>query len=115
VVLGLTESWWSDKYNIRGPVILFNVTIEIIGISVLGFAVNPSVRYFGAFLLVGSSNANVPAALTYQGVNIVGQWNEHSAQPQLLEWEVWAELSGPWLSEVKMLLHISKFKRLFDI
>jgi hypothetical protein len=55
-------------------VLLFNATIEIIGIAVLGFAGNSSVRYFGAFLLVGASNANVPAALTYQGVNIVGQW-----------------------------------------
>jgi hypothetical protein len=26
-----------------------------------------------------------------------------------------AELLGPWLLEAKMLLHISKFKHLFDI
>ncbi|KAK5162376.1 hypothetical protein LTS14_000723 [Recurvomyces mirabilis] len=73
-ILGLTESWLSDKYSVRGPLLIINATIEIIGISVLGYAANPSVRFFGAFLVVGGSNANVPASLTYQAVNIVGQW-----------------------------------------
>jgi hypothetical protein len=48
-------------------------------------------------------------------ISLLGNGNEHSAQLQLSEWEVSAELWGHWLSEAKMLLHISKFKHLFDI
>lgn len=59
---------------IRGHIIIFNSVLEIIGVAVLGFASNPSVRYFGAFLITGGANANVPASLTYQANNIVGQW-----------------------------------------
>ncbi|KAB8211954.1 major facilitator superfamily domain-containing protein [Aspergillus parasiticus] len=73
-ILGFTESWLSDRYRNRGSVIIFNSLLEIIGICVLGFATNSSVRYFGAFILVGGANANLPACLTYQSNNITGQW-----------------------------------------
>ncbi len=51
-LLGFSESAVSDKWNIRGHVIVFNCILEIIGIAVLGFAEQPYVRYFGAFLVV---------------------------------------------------------------
>ncbi|KAI9373416.1 major facilitator superfamily domain-containing protein [Aspergillus egyptiacus] len=73
-VLGLTESWLSDKYKIRGPVVILNAILQIIGVAVLGYATNNGVRYFGAFILCGSCNANIPAVLTYQSNNITGQW-----------------------------------------
>ncbi|KAL2842113.1 major facilitator superfamily domain-containing protein [Aspergillus pseudodeflectus] len=73
-VLGLTESWLSDKYKLRGPVVVFNAVLQIIGIALLGYAKQNGVRYFGAFVLTGSCNANIPAALTYQSNNITGQW-----------------------------------------
>lgn len=31
-------------------------------------------RYFGAYLLTGGAFSNVPAGLTYQANNVVGQW-----------------------------------------
>ena len=73
-LLGFTESWISDKHMIRGHILIFNSLLEIVGIAVLGFAVNPSVRYFGAFLIVGGSNSNVPSSLTYQANDVVGRW-----------------------------------------
>jgi hypothetical protein len=73
-LLGYCEAWISDKYRIRGHIIVFNALLEIIGIAVLGFASQPYVRYFGAFLITGGSNSNVPASMTYQSNNVVGQW-----------------------------------------
>lgn len=70
----MTEAWISDKYQIRGHIIIFNCVLEIIGIALLGYAGDPYVRYFGAFLITGGSNSNVPASLTYQANNVVGQW-----------------------------------------
>jgi hypothetical protein len=64
----------SDRWNIRGHIIVFNCILEIIGIAILGFAHRPYVRYFGAYLITGGSNSNVPASMTYQANNIVGQW-----------------------------------------
>jgi hypothetical protein len=48
--------------------------VQLAGIAVLGYAKQSAVRYFGAFILVGCCNANIPASLTYQSNNIVGQW-----------------------------------------
>lgn len=41
----------SDKLNIRAHIIAFNAVLMIIGVAVLGFADQPYVRYFGAFLV----------------------------------------------------------------
>ncbi|SMY23955.1 unnamed protein product [Zymoseptoria tritici ST99CH_1A5] len=73
-LLGFTESYLSDKYNLRGPVLIFNALLEIIGIAILGYASQPYVRYFGAFLITGGANSNIPAIMTYQANNVVGQW-----------------------------------------
>ena len=73
-LLGFVESWISDKFNVRAHILIFNGCLEIIGIGILGYADQPYVRYFGAFLIVGGANSNVPAALTYQANNVVGQW-----------------------------------------
>ncbi|CZR47387.1 uncharacterized protein FPRO_08761 [Fusarium proliferatum ET1] len=73
-VLGLTESWLSDKYKLRGPFIMLNSILEIIGLSLLGFHYDNVVRYIGAYFVVGGANACLPLTLTYQSNNIVGQW-----------------------------------------
>jgi hypothetical protein len=39
--------WAGDKYHVRGPIIVFNMILCIIGISIMGFAKSPAVRYFG--------------------------------------------------------------------
>jgi MFS family permease len=63
-----------DKYHIRGPIIIFNAILGLIGLPLLGYASNNGVRYFGVFLATISANANVPAILAYQANNIRGQW-----------------------------------------
>ncbi|KAE9369927.1 MFS general substrate transporter [Stipitochalara longipes BDJ] len=65
---------FADRHHIRGPIIIFNACLGLIGLPLLGFLENSKVRYFGVFLATISANANVPAMLTYQANNIRGQW-----------------------------------------
>jgi hypothetical protein len=69
-----TEAWISDKYHMRGVIIVFNGTLALIGLPLLGFASNSAVRYFGVFLASVGSNSNIPAILTFQANNVRGQW-----------------------------------------
>jgi MFS family permease len=39
--------WAGDKYHVRGPIIVFNMILCIIGVSIMGFHSSPGVRYFG--------------------------------------------------------------------
>jgi hypothetical protein len=93
--LGFTESWISDRWIIRGHIIVFNCALEIIGIAILGFAGRPYVRYFGVFLITGGSNSNVPASMTYQANKIVGQWKRMftSASMVAMGGTYWSDVS----------------------
>ncbi|KAL6247683.1 hypothetical protein RBB50_005031 [Rhinocladiella similis] len=73
-VLGLAQSVLSDRIGLRTPFLLFNCVIEVIGVVVLGYAKQSGVRYFGAFLIIGGANSNIPLSLTYQANNIRGVW-----------------------------------------
>jgi hypothetical protein len=66
--------WAGDKYRIRGPIIVFNMLVCIIGLPIMGFAKSPAVQYFGVFLTTAGANSNIPAAMSYQANNIRGQW-----------------------------------------
>lgn len=66
--------WLGDKYRVRGLPILINMTLCLIGLPIMGFHSNPSVRYFGVFLVTAGANANVPSTMSYQANNIRGQW-----------------------------------------
>lgn len=70
----MATAWLSDKYKLRGPFIIFNAIVAIVGLPLMGFAESNAVRYFGVFLTTGGGNANVPAAMGYQANNIRGQW-----------------------------------------
>jgi len=67
-------SWVGDKYHIRGPIVVFNMLLVIIGLPIMGFHSSAAVRYFGVFLVTAGANSNVPAAMSYQANNIRGQW-----------------------------------------
>jgi len=73
-ILMFATSWAGDKYRTRGPILIFNALIGLIGLSVMGFSQNNAVRYFGVFLAVAGANANVPASMAYQANNVRGQW-----------------------------------------
>ncbi|KAF2100330.1 MFS general substrate transporter [Rhizodiscina lignyota] len=66
--------WFGDKYHIRGPIIIFNMVMAIIGLALMGFTKGVGVRYFGVFLAAAGANSNVPATMAYQANNIRGQW-----------------------------------------
>ncbi|KAF3343948.1 hypothetical protein BJF96_g5076 [Verticillium dahliae] len=67
-------AWISDKYRIRGPVMMFNSVVGIAGLALMGFASNSGAAYFGVFLICCGFNTNIPACMTYQSNNIRGQW-----------------------------------------
>lgn len=66
--------WFGDKHHIRGPIIVINSIICIVGLPLIGWVDNVGVRYFGVFLVCAGANANIPACMTYQANNIRGHW-----------------------------------------
>ncbi|KAI8952397.1 major facilitator superfamily domain-containing protein [Xylaria longipes] len=66
--------WLGDRYRMRGPVIIINMIVSLIGLPILGWHPDSRIRYLGSFLLVAGANSNVPATLAYQATNIRGQW-----------------------------------------
>ncbi|QDS68153.1 hypothetical protein FKW77_010340 [Venturia effusa] len=73
-VLMFATGWIGDKYHIRGPIIIFNSILAIIGLPLIGWVENVGVRYFGVFLVCMGANSNIPATMTYQANNIRGHW-----------------------------------------
>jgi hypothetical protein len=73
-ILMYCVSWLGDRYKMRAAVININCLICMIGLPIMGFHSSPSVRYFGVFLGVAGSNANIPSLMAYQANNIRGQW-----------------------------------------
>ncbi|KAM0354290.1 hypothetical protein ACHAPU_001334 [Fusarium lateritium] len=63
-----------DKYHIRGPIILFNMLLCLIGLPIMGWAESTGARYFGVFLVTAGANSNIPTAMSFQANNIRGQW-----------------------------------------
>ncbi|KAI0976101.1 retrograde regulation protein 2 [Xylaria arbuscula] len=74
VIPVLLSSIVGDKFRFRGPVIIFNCVTLVIGFSLLGFAKQDAVRYFGTFLATGAYVSNWAALSAYQANNITGQW-----------------------------------------
>lgn len=66
----LTVAFLGDKFKIRGPIILIQALVIILGVCLMAFATNGPVRYFGVFLGIGAINANMPAIMSYQHNNI---------------------------------------------
>jgi MFS family permease len=67
-------AWVGDKYKVRGPIIIFNMTLCLIGLPILGWAKTNAARYFGVFLITAGANSNIPASMAFQANNIRGQW-----------------------------------------
>lgn len=73
-IVTYVTGWLGDKYRTRGPIIIFNSLLIIIGLPIVGWHSKAAIRYFGIFLVTAGANANVPAAMSYQANNIRGQW-----------------------------------------
>ncbi|TKA66846.1 hypothetical protein B0A49_07218 [Cryomyces minteri] len=74
VIPVVLSSFVSDRYQLRGPVIIFNSLCLIAGFCMLGFSSQVTVRYIGTFLATGAYVSNWAALNAYQANNIVGQW-----------------------------------------
>jgi sugar phosphate permease len=83
-IVMFATAWAGDKYKLRGPVIIFNMLLIIIGLPIMGFHPDAKVRYFGVFLTTAGANSNVPAVMTYQANNIRGQWKRAFASATLV-------------------------------
>ncbi|WKT43694.1 Major facilitator superfamily [Fusarium oxysporum f. sp. vasinfectum] len=73
-----------DRFRIRGPLIVFNSVLAIVGMSLMGFHRLVGVRFFGIFLTAAGVNANLPIIMTYQANNIRGQWKRASCSAVLV-------------------------------
>ena len=73
-IIMFVTGWVGDRYHIRGPIIVFNCVLALIGLPIMGWASNPYVRYFGVFLVTAGANSNIPAAMSFQANNVRGQW-----------------------------------------
>lgn len=73
-IIMLLTGWAGDKFHVRGPIILFNMLLCLIGLPIMGWADSGSVRYFGVFLVTAGANANIPAVMSFQANNVRGQW-----------------------------------------
>ncbi|KAI9746062.1 MAG: cytoskeletal protein binding protein [Claussenomyces sp. TS43310] len=74
VIPVIISSWISDRYRLRGLVIVFNSICVVAGFGMLGFSSQVTVRYVGTFLGTGGYVSNWAAMNAYQANNIVGQW-----------------------------------------
>lgn len=68
------SAYLGDHYHVRGPILIANSLIALIGLPIMGFAAASGARYFGVFLVTAGKNANIPTALVYQAKNVRGQW-----------------------------------------
>ena len=66
----LTTGWLGDRYRVRGPLILFNMLLCLIGLPIMGWHRNAAVRYFGVFLVTAGANSNIPATMALQANNV---------------------------------------------
>ncbi|KAI1264397.1 major facilitator superfamily domain-containing protein [Xylariaceae sp. FL1019] len=76
--------WAGDRYHVRGPIIIFNMVLCLIGLPILGWHSDYKIRYLGAFLITAGANSNVPATLAFQANNIRGQWKRAFASATLV-------------------------------
>jgi MFS family permease len=63
----------ADNLKVRGPVMLLNAGLYIIGLSLTAFVENVHTRYAGVFLGVMGIIANIPTQWAYAHNNMVGQ------------------------------------------
>ena len=56
-MLMYSTAWYGDKHHVRGPIVVVNGLITLIGLPIMGFHKNNAVRYFGVFLVTAGANA----------------------------------------------------------
>lgn len=72
VVEALFISWMADRMKMRGPFVIFQGLVGILGLCMTGFLDDPTPRYVGTFLGVAGANGLVVTTLAWQANNTVG-------------------------------------------
>lgn len=73
-----------DKHRVRGPLVVANAILCIVGLVLLAWGKLAGVKYFGVFLTTAGVQANIPTAMAYQANNIRGQWTRAFASATLV-------------------------------
>ncbi|PNY29908.1 transporter [Tolypocladium capitatum] len=73
-IVMFTTHYLGDKFRLRGPVIMFNLLLCLVGLPIMGWHPRAGVRYFGVFLVTAGANGNIPAIMSLQANNLRGQW-----------------------------------------
>ncbi|KAI4185725.1 MAG: hypothetical protein L6R41_003951 [Letrouitia leprolyta] len=73
-ILIYLSAYIGDRLHSRGPILIANAIIALVGLPIMGFASSNGARYFGVFLVTAGTNANIPTSLAYQANNVRGQW-----------------------------------------
>ncbi|KAL7806630.1 putative phthalate transporter [Trichoderma gracile] len=63
-----------DKFRLRGPIVMANSALCLVGIPIMGWASTAGARYAGVFLVIAGASSNVPAVMAMQANNVRGQW-----------------------------------------
>lgn len=72
VVEGLVVSWLADKLRLRGPFVILQGVVAIVGLCMTGFLKDPVPRYIGTFLGEAGVNGLVVTTLAWQANNLRG-------------------------------------------
>lgn len=73
-IIMFSTAYLGDKHRLRGPIIIFNMLLCVIGLPIMGWTESTAVRYFGVFLVTAGANSNIPAVMAFQANNVRGQW-----------------------------------------
>ena len=73
IIMAVGFGAMGDRYRIRGPIVLFNYLLQIVGLVLVGFGDSRAVGLAGYFLTVASSYANFATCLAYQANNVRGR------------------------------------------
>ncbi|KAJ0162674.1 High-affinity nicotinic acid transporter, partial [Colletotrichum tanaceti] len=73
-VVMYASGWLGDRYMLRGPIIVGDMVLSVVGTCLMGFHGDAAVRYLGVFLVTAGAVGAAPATMAYQANNIRGQW-----------------------------------------
>ena len=83
-VVMFLEGWVCDKYRIRGPCVIFNSSMSVVGLCLMAYTKVPGSQYLGVLLVTAGCSANIPAVMVYQANNIRGSWKRAFCSASLI-------------------------------
>jgi cyanate permease len=72
VIEAMAVSWLADRTRLRGPFVIFQGLVALVGLCMTGFLKSPTPRYIGTFLGEAGVNGLVVTSLAWQANNVRG-------------------------------------------